>query len=1212
MFYSFEKRSAFHKQRRNAFRCSWMLVCVIALTNPVHGATGFTADGKHHKVQVDDPDTAREVVAEGGQLIADYGSYQLFEVPQLSDKVLKKHHAEVRDDYNKIKLNAGHLDTTSAEVKAQRKVLGKFQGKRLHLIQFVGPVQPQWRAELEAAGVKIVSYIPENAYLVYGDAASIAKIQNVAASSPHVQWDAAYQDDYKIHPNARTVDKNGKAHQVGTDYFSIQLVEDPESNANTMQLLERLKLEPIHRRYALLKLVNIVVRLSPADVSKVAAQPDVISIQPYFTPRRFCERQDQIIAGNLSGSVPSGPGYLSWLASKGFTQAQFTASGFVVDVSDSGLDNGTTSPNHFGFYVGGLTNNNSRVVYNRLEGTPNADSTMNGCDGHGTLNAHIVGGYDDLSGFPFADSEGFHYGLGVCPFVKMGASVIFDPDYTFPNYADLVGNAYRQGARIGNNSWGASVDGAYDADAQAYDMLVRDAEQTGWTFPVAGNQEMVVVFAAGNDGPWAGTIGSPGSAKNVITVGAAENVQAIGGSDFSGVSDAGADSADDIASFSSRGPCADGRHKPDIVAPGTHVSGGVAQAPNPGPTGTINECFTGEGVSGGVGSRLFPDGQQFYTASSGTSHSTPCVAGGSALLRQYFINKSINPPSPAMTKAYLMNSARYLAGVSANDDLWSDNQGMGEMNLGTAFDGTSRVLRDQMAGDLLTASGQSRSFTGNISDTSKPFRVTVAWTDAPGNTMGAAYNNNLDLSVTVGGVTYKGNVFSGAYSVPGGSADIMNNAESVFLPAGVSGPFTVTITAANINSDGVPNNAYDIDQDFALVIYNVKDAILTGVGTTLTAETCFPTNNVIDPGETVTMNFALQNIGTANTTNLAATLLANGGVTSPSGPQIYGALNAGGVAINKAFTFTAAGSCGDIITATLQLQDGSRNLGQVNFPIQLGKFNAVAALSENFDNVVASTLPAGWNTTASGSGIGWATTTAAQDTPPNGVYVAEPDTPGISDLVSPVIPIMMPTARLTFRNNYDLEADPIDPTLGYDGGVLEIKIGSGDFIDILNAGGRFVEGGYNCLIDDTDDNAALNGRMAWSGNSGGFITTTVVLPPSAAGQDIVLRWRCATDTGNVYGGTSWYIDTVSIADGFYTCCAGAALPAITGITAGSNNVAVSFTTVANLNYTLEYKNSLSDANWTALPGSVQGNGGVMTLHDTSTMVGGRFYRIRVN
>ena len=85
-----------------------------------------------------------------------------------------------------------------------------------------------------------------------------------------------------------------------------------------------------------------------------------------------------------------------------------------------------------------------------------------------------------------------------------------------------------------------------------------------------------------------------------------------------------------------------------------------------------------------------------------------------------------------MTKAYLMNSARYVTGSGANDNLFSNNQGMGALDLGMAFDGTTRILHDELTADKFTASGQTRTITGVITDTTKPFRVTLAWTDAPG------------------------------------------------------------------------------------------------------------------------------------------------------------------------------------------------------------------------------------------------------------------------------------------------------------------------------------------------------------------------------------------------------------------------------------------------------------------------------------------------
>ena len=147
-----------------------------------------------------------------------------------------------------------------------------------------------------------------------------------------------------------------------------------------------------------------------------------------------------------------------------------------------------------------ITNDSSRVVYSRLEGTANSPSTLEGCDGHGTINAHIAAGFDGGTNFPFADGAGFAYGLGVCPFARLGASVVFDPDlWTSPNLSQLESDAYDGGARIDSDSWGDGDDnGLYGIYSQEYDALVRDAQLTNATVPAPENREMVVVFAAGN------------------------------------------------------------------------------------------------------------------------------------------------------------------------------------------------------------------------------------------------------------------------------------------------------------------------------------------------------------------------------------------------------------------------------------------------------------------------------------------------------------------------------------------------------------------------------------------------------------------------------------------------------------------------------------------------------------------------------------------
>ncbi|MEI9947263.1 MAG: S8 family serine peptidase [Chitinophagaceae bacterium] len=131
----------------------------------------------------------------------------------------------------------------------------------------------------------------------------------------------------------------------------------------------------------------------------------------------------------------------------------------------------------------------------------------------------------------------------------------------------------------------------------------------------------------------------------------------------------------------------------------------------------------------------------------------------------------------------------------------------------------------------------------------------------------------------------------------------------------------------------------------------------------ITAENAVPANNAPDPGETLTVNLPLINIGTGNSSNLVATLLPTGGVTSPSGPQTYGVVTGGGPAVKKPFTFTAAGNCGDNITLTLSLKDGAADLGTVTYTLQLGTVNVFAPTT--FSNTTPILVP-GTGTGATG------------------------------------------------------------------------------------------------------------------------------------------------------------------------------------------------------------------------------------------------------
>ncbi|MGC3956785.1 MAG: hypothetical protein QM813_02120 [Verrucomicrobiota bacterium] len=201
-----------------------------------------SAFARPHKIRVSDPAAAAELTAQGAHLLADYGSFQLFETDIApATATLKRDQVEGVDETDFIELNAGALDTRATEVVALRKTVAAFAGKKLHLVQFVGPIKPEWREALEATGVSVVHYVPQNAYLVRGDHLALAKLQAWANSVTYLQWEGDYANDYKLHPRARAVDAKGNVVTPDTNLYAIQLVEDAEANAATLALIDQLK-----------------------------------------------------------------------------------------------------------------------------------------------------------------------------------------------------------------------------------------------------------------------------------------------------------------------------------------------------------------------------------------------------------------------------------------------------------------------------------------------------------------------------------------------------------------------------------------------------------------------------------------------------------------------------------------------------------------------------------------------------------------------------------------------------------------------------------------------------------------------------------------------------------------------------------------------------------------------------------------------------------
>jgi uncharacterized repeat protein (TIGR01451 family) len=363
---------------------------------------------------------------------------------------------------------------------------------------------------------------------------------------------------------------------------------------------------------------------------------------------------------------------------------------------------------------------------------------------------------------------------------------------------------------------------------------------------------------------------------------------------------------------------------------------------------------------------------------------------------------------------------------------------------------------------------------------------------------------------------------------------------------------------------GSPNGTNLINALASLIDF----VAITNGGWTLFAESATPANGAIDPGETVTVNFTLQNQGTIATSNLVATLLASTNILAPGAPQSYGAVAGFGGANSKSFTFTAAGTCGSTFAATLQLQDGMNNLGTLAFSLPLG---STSTFSQKFDGVTAPALPVGWTSaTVTGSANNWTTTTSSFDTAPNSAFVSDSASAGENALVTPVIAMANTSAQLTFRHNYNLKSVTSghginQTTTYYDGGVLEIKIGGGAFTDIVSAGGSFVSGGYNASIATGTDNP-LAGSSAWVGGAGSWQTATVNLPSAASGQNIQLRWNCATATAAVGSATGWKVDSISLS-GVANC-----LSVFTDVSVSQSLPASSLQTGQNLVYTLTVTN----------------------------------------
>lgn len=251
-----------------------------------------------------------------------------------------------------------------------------------------------------------------------------------------------------------------------------------------------------------------------------------------------------------------------------------------------------------------------------------------------------------------------------------------------------------ENADLATNSWGAASDELSGTCGLmgVYTSFDREVDR------VVVQQNFPVLFAIGNTRDQydcsmfarAGfyTIPPPGSAKNILTVGAV-------------------DKTNGMSAFSSFGPTKDGRLKPDVVGLGVEVLS----------------------TTTGGGSRVL----------SGTSMSTPAVAGLSALLIDRFRQKTGETMRPDLLKALLANTANDLGNPGPD---YGHGYGIPDGVKAVEAIDNNRYARESVA------SNASREIEFDVPDGAPALRVMLSWIDPPA-AAGAANPLLHDLNLVV-------------------------------------------------------------------------------------------------------------------------------------------------------------------------------------------------------------------------------------------------------------------------------------------------------------------------------------------------------------------------------------------------------------------------------------------------------------------------------
>ena len=652
---------------------------------------------------------------------------------------------------------------------------------------------------LSNAGLSVVNYVPDAAFVVRTNGVSAQRIRALSG----VNFVGSYKPGYKY--QSSMVAK--VAQQDGNVALAVTGFRGETAEAIAAMALKLDSTARIHATFDNGGVPHARVIVHASRIQRMVAglaDLDAVSWIDRYYPDRI-ENTDSV--GVIQNNAETITAATIW-------DQDIMGSGQIVAVADSGLDRNedyfTKFDDGSGVVeaitdaelvippaLGTLYPERKVVGYWYPEGASPYDDNENCSDGggrgayHGT---HVSGSVAGDSLDVATPTEPNHdRGDGMAP----NAQILFQDignDETGClsgqiGRFDLYDQAARAGAFILNNSFGASP----PSDDQGNFV----PEENGYFFSdfqadlgLYRHEDLLVTDSAGNSGPVPNSIGHASNAKHVLSVGATEH---------------GGDAT--IAQFSSVGPAHDGRLKPEIVAPGVQIFSAFGDDDDSNPLPAF-----------GNGPIALPK--------QGTSMAAPTVAGGTALLRQYFMDGFYPSgvrnsddrliPSGALMKATLLNGTRTYPDTPAMNSgwgrIWLDN------NL--YFAGDNRQLR---VWDLPNLSGLStgEEHVFNVSvEAGQEFRATLVWRDPPGaGFAGPALVNDLDLEVTRDGEVFRGNVFSGGRSMAGGSFDRLNPTEQVLFPSPPAGDYQVRVKANSVPGDGTQNSDR---QGYALVVSSAQ------------------------------------------------------------------------------------------------------------------------------------------------------------------------------------------------------------------------------------------------------------------------------------------------------------------------------------------------------------------------------------------------------